>query len=158
MASDLQKNFNTTFEENFNSFSIIDTETGKPIDIEAVSDITRLARNSTDKTIINTYEMDAETLSSFLESPDEGLNGCSCVEALGLYTTAYINSRLTAKDPITKKSYNDDPTKLDITPDLEDNLTFKTYLKGGPLLEILIIVKLVKLLIRILNLLKNIKD
>ena len=137
MASEFQENFNPESTNinrdlNLHTISIIDTSTGRPIDIETISDATRFARNSGDETIVNKYQMDTNMLVNFLSTPDEGLNSRSCVEALGLYTTSYINSRLAMKDPITQKSYNDDPTKLDITPDLEDNLTFKTYVKGGP--------------------------
>lgn len=140
MASTYQHDFNPS-SENLSSnlglygIEIIDTETGRPIDIETVSDTPRFARNSSDNSVYNKYAMDSNALASFLEDPSEGLNARSCVEALGLYTTTYINNKLLQKDPITKKDHNSDPTALDITPDLEDNLTFKTYLKGGPFLR-----------------------
>lgn len=137
MASSYQENFNPNSTSlNYNSglqrIAIIDTETGKPIDITSISDSFRLARNKNDGTVYNKYNMDSNLLAGFIEDPEEGLNAISCVEALGLYTTSYINDKITGKDTILQKSVNSDPTKLDITPDLEDNLTFKTYLKGGP--------------------------
>ena len=137
MASEYQEKYNGASTDlnmnlNLHSVEIIDTSTGKPIDIESVSDVTRLARNNGDKSMFNKYNMDSNMLANFLSNPEEGLNSRSCVEALGLYTTSYIKSKLNSIDPLTKESYNADPTKLDITPDLEDNLTFKTYLKGGP--------------------------
>ena len=137
MASSYQENFNPNstnlnYDLGLQNISIIDTETGKPIDITSVSDSFRFARNKNDGTVYNKYNMDSNLLAGFIEDPEEGLNSISCVEALGLYTTSYINDKLTGKDSILQKSFNEDPTKLDITPDLEDNLTFKTYLKGGP--------------------------
>ena len=137
MASSYQENFNPNSTDlNYNlelqNIAIIDTETGKPIDITSISDSFRLARNKNDGTVYNKYNMDSNLLAGFIEDPEEGLNSISCVEALGLYTTSYINDKLTGKDSVLQKSFNEDPTKLDITPDLEDNLTFKTYLKGGP--------------------------
>ena len=137
MASSYQENYNPNSTDlNYNlelqNVSIIDTETGKPIDITSISDSFRLARNKNDGTVYNKYNMDSNLLAGFIEDPEEGLNAISCVEALGLYTTSYINDKLTGKDSVLQKSINDDPTKLDITPDLEDNLTFKTYLNGGP--------------------------
>lgn len=137
MASSYQENFNPNstnlnYDLGLQNISIIDTETGKPIDITSVSDSFRFARNKNDGTVYNKYNMDSNLLAAFIEDPEEGLNSISCVEALGLYTTSYINDKLTGKDSVLQKSYNEDPTKLDITPDLEDNLTFKTYLKGGP--------------------------
>lgn len=137
MASSYQENFNPNsinlnHDLELQNISIIDTETGKPIDITSVSDSFRFARNKNDGTIYNKYNMDSNLLAGFIEDPEEGLNSISCVEALGLYTTSYINDKLSGKDSVLQKSFNEDPTKLDITPDLEDNLTFKTYLKGGP--------------------------
>ena len=137
MASSYQENFNPNstnlnYDLGLQNISIIDTETGKPIDITSVSDSFRFARNKNDGTVYNKYNMDSNLLAGFIEDPEEGLNSISCVEALGLYTTSYINDKLTGKDSVLQKSFNEDPTKLDITPDLEDNLTFKTYLKGGP--------------------------
>ena len=137
MASSYQENFNPNstnlnYDLGLQNISIIDTETGKPIDITSVSDSFRFARNKSDGTVYNKYNMDSNLLAAFIEDPEEGLNSISCVEALGLYTTSYINDKLTGKDSVLQKSFNEDPTKLDITPDLEDNLTFKTYLKGGP--------------------------
>ena len=137
MASSYQENFNPNstnlnYDLGLQNISIIDTETGKPIDITSVSDSFRFARNKNDGTVYNKYNMDSNLLAEFIEDTEEGLNAVSCVEALGLYTTSYINDKLTGKDSILQKSFNEDPTKLDITPDLEDNLTFKTYLKGGP--------------------------
>lgn len=137
MASSYQENFNPNSTDlNYNlglhNVAIIDTETGKPIDITSISDSFRLARNKNDGTVYNKYNMDSNLLAGFIEDPEEGLNAVSCVEALGLYTTSYINDKITGKDSVLQKSINSDPTKLDITPDLEDNLTFKTYLKGGP--------------------------
>ena len=140
MASEYQNNFNPksadlNMDLGLYNIEIIDTETGRPIDISSVSNSQQFARNESDGTIYNKYEMDSNALVNFLNDPSEGLNARSCVEALGLYTTTYINNKLNQKDPITKKDFNSDPTKLDITPDLEDNLTFKTYLKGGPFLR-----------------------
>ena len=137
MASSYQENFNPNstnlnYDLGLQNISIIDTETGKPIDITSVSDSFRFARNKNDGTVYNKYNMDSNLLAGFIEDPEEGLNSISCVEALGLYTTSYINDKLSGKDSVLQKSFNEDPTKLDITPDLEDNLTFKTYLKGGP--------------------------
>ena len=137
MASSYQENFNPDSTDlNYNlelqNIAIIDTETGKPIDITSISDSFRLARNKNDGTVYNKYNMDSNLLAGFIEDPEEGLNAVSCVEALGLYTTSYINDKITGKDSVLQKPINSDPTKLDITPDLEDNLTFKTYLKGGP--------------------------
>ena len=137
MASSYQENFNPNstnlnYDLGLQNISIIDTETGKPIDITSVSDSFRFARNKNDGTVYNKYNMDSNLLVGFIEDPEEGLNSISCVEALGLYTTSYINDKLTGKDSVLQKSFNEDPTKLDITTDLEDNLTFKTYLKGGP--------------------------
>ena len=137
MASSYQENFNPNstnlnYDLGLQNISIIDTETGKPIDITSVSDSFRFARNKNDGTVYNKYNIDSNLLAGFIEDPEEGLNSISCVEALGLYTTSYINDKLTGKDSVLQKSFNEDPTKLDITPDLEDNLTFKTYLKGGP--------------------------
>ena len=137
MANSYQENFNPeskglNHDLGLQNITIIDTETGKPIDITSVSDSFRFARNKSDKSVYNKYNMDSNLLAGFIEDPEEGLNSISCVEALGLYTTSYINDKLTGKDSVLQKSFNEDPTKLDITPDLEDNLTFKTYLKGGP--------------------------
>ena len=137
MASSYQENFNPNSTDlNYNldlqNIAIIDTETGKPIDITSISDSFRLARNKNDGTVYNKYNMDSNLLAEFIEDTEEGLNAVSCVEALGLYTTSYINDKITGKDSVLQKPINSDPTMLDITPDLEDNLTFKTYLKGGP--------------------------
>ena len=137
MASSYQENFNpNSTDSNYNldlqNIAIIDTETGKPIDITSISDSFRLARNKNDGTVYNKYNMDSNLLAEFIEDTEEGLNAVSCVEALGLYTTSYINDKITGKDSVLQKPINSDPTILDITPDLEDNLTFKTYLKGGP--------------------------
>ena len=137
MANSYQENFNPeskglNHDLGLQNITIIDTETGKPIDITSVSDSFRFARNKSDKSVYNKYYMDSNLLARFIEDPEEGLNSLSCVEALGLYTTDYINDKITGKDTVLKKSINSDPTELDITPDLEDNLTFKTYLKGGP--------------------------
>ena len=137
MASSYQENFNPNSTDlNYNlelqNIAIIDTETGKPIDITSISDSFRLARNKNDGTVYNKYNMDSNLLAEFIEDSEEGLNAVSCVEALGLYTTSYINDKITGKDSVLQKPINSDPTTLDITPDLEDNLTFKTYLKGGP--------------------------
>lgn len=137
MASTYQKEYNndsTNINNNLNLFnvSIVDTATGKPIDILSPSDSVRFARNENDKTVFNKFNMDSNMLVRFLNEDEEGLDAKSCVEALGLYTTTYIKSKLVGKDPITGKSYNSDPTELDMTPDLENNLTFKKYLKDGP--------------------------
>ena len=137
MASSYQENFNPNSTDlNYNldlqNIAIIDTETGKPIDITSISDSFRLARNKNDGTVYNKCNMDSNLLAEFIEDTEEGLNAVSCVEALGLYTTSYINDKITGKDSVLQKPINSDPTTLDITPDLEDNLTFKTYLKGGP--------------------------
>ena len=90
MASSYQENFNPNstnlnYDLGLQNISIIDTETGKPIDITSVSDSFRFARNKNDGTVYNKYNMDSNLLAGFIEDPEEGLNSISCVEALGLY-------------------------------------------------------------------------
>ena len=61
MASSYQENFNPDSTDlNYNlelqNIAIIDTETGKPIDITSISDSFRLARNKNDGTVYNKYK------------------------------------------------------------------------------------------------------
>jgi len=122
-----------TYNLNLYDIEIEDVSNHRKIDLKSINDMTRFARNKDDSSVFNGLTLDSNMLKNFLMvEPDEDFHARDCVNALGLYTTTYLNNKLSGKDPVTSGHYNDDPTKLEITPDLRDNLTFKTYLKGGP--------------------------
>ena len=76
MASSYQENFNPNstnlnYDLGLQNISIIDTETGKPIDITSVSDSFRFARNKNDGTVYNKYNMEFQDIKWTDETKEE---------------------------------------------------------------------------------------
>jgi len=114
------------------SIKYVDSMTGKPVDINSITDGIRLARVGSNirdipgkkDTIIHQETMPTDLLNKFVTSPSSSYSPADAVSCLGLYITDYIVDRLTSLgDKNSDLSAND--------KSFTDDMTFRTYMQGG---------------------------
>lgn len=111
------------------SLHIYDTMTGKKIPFYSIQDSLLLAKKGeyvdVDGTAIYDHTVPSALLDQFVLNHNEHFNARSCVEAIGLYNTTYIKQQI--------QTLGDKEMDLGAmeTRGVEDNLTFRNYIKGG---------------------------
>ena len=122
-------NTNKIYNDDLMDVKVIDSATGKPIDIPYLQDSIRISNREEAldryKSTIYTKTIPNNMLNEFLVSKKDTLNARSCIEALGMYCTERIKSQITTLGT-KQEPYNqlDDNTVI-------NNLNFTNYIKGG---------------------------
>ena len=129
MSRDKLNTSNNINNDGLYNISIYDTMTGKKIPFYTIQDSILLAKKGesieSDGTAIYDHVVPSALLNEFIVSSGEHFNARSCVEAIGLYNTDYIRQQITT---IGDKEMDLGAME---TRGVEDNLTFRNYLKGG---------------------------
>lgn len=125
--------FNYKPEEKYKtSIKYVDSMTGKPVDLNTITDSIRLARAGTNirdipgkrDTIVHQETMPTDLLNKFVTSPSSSYSPADAVSCLGLYITDYIVDRITSLgDKNSDLSAN--------SKSFTDDMTFRTYMQGG---------------------------
>lgn len=122
-------NLGNIYDDAMMNIRIIDTSTGKPINISHFQDTSRMSDREEeidrDSSTVYTNVIPNNLLDQFVVSKREHFNARSCVEALGMYCTERIKTQIT-----TLGSKQDSYTDIEDKSVLSSSV-FTQYVKGG---------------------------